>query len=99
MTKNMAVLDKKNKVINIIICNDEELETLTQITYLDENPAYIGGDYVDGYFYPAQPYPSWTRDNGTWQPPTPMPTDDQKYLWNEENQTWDILENVETQSN
>jgi hypothetical protein len=92
MSKNMAVLDENNNVINVVVCNDDEPETATQVTYTDTNPAYIGGDYVDGYFYTPQPYPSWTRDNGIWQPPTPMPTDDQRYIWDEATLTWKLYE-------
>lgn len=92
MSKTMAVLDENDKVINIITCNEDELDTETQVTYTDANPAYIGGDYVDGYFYSEQPYPSWTRDNGTWQPPTPMPTDGQIYIWDEATLTWELYE-------
>ena len=58
------------------------------IPYTDDNPAYIGGDYVGGYFYPPQPYPSWTRSNGTWLPPVPRPTEPGPWLWDEESQEW-----------
>ncbi len=92
MSKNMAVLDENNKVINVVVCNDDEPETATQVTYTDANPAYIGGDYVDGYFYSEQPYPSWTRNNGIWQPPTPMPADGQIYIWDEATLTWELYE-------
>jgi len=37
----------------------------------------------------SQPYASWTLDaNHNWQPPTPMPIDNQLYRWNEEEQVW-----------
>ena len=88
MSKNMAVLNKKNKIINIVICNDDQPETATQITYTDANPAWIGGDYVDGYFYTPQPYPSWTRNNGVWEAPIPMPDDGKTYYWDEAELTW-----------
>ena len=92
MSKNMAVLDENNNVINVIVCEDVQPETATQITYTDANPAYIGGDYVDGYFYTPQPYPSWTRDSGIWVAPIPMPDDGLPYIWNEETQSWDLDE-------
>ena len=93
MSKNMAVLDDNNKVINIIVCNDDEQETTNLIQYSDANPAYIGGNYVNGRFYAPQPYPSWLLDqNGDWQPPTPRPTDGFWY-WDEENLMWQQLEN------
>ena len=45
-------------------------------------------------FVPPQPYPSWTLDNATadWMPPEPMPTDGKKYTWNEETQSWDVVD-------
>jgi hypothetical protein len=40
-------------------------------------------------FIAPQPFPSWTLDaNHDWQPPTPMPTDGELYLWNEEELEW-----------
>jgi len=88
MSKNMAIIDENNIVVNIICCNDFEVETETQICYTDINPAYIGGDYVEGYFYPPQPYSSWTRNKGIWEAPTPYPTDDKLYKWNELTTSW-----------
>jgi hypothetical protein len=36
------------------------------------------------------PFPSWTLDENTllYSPPTPMPIDDNKYIWDEETLTW-----------
>ena len=46
-------------------------------------------------FIPPQPYPSWTLNEETclWDSPVPYPDDGQIYNWNEETQTWDLLEN------
>ena len=42
-------------------------------------------------FVAPQPFPSWTIDgNHDWQPPTPKPTDEKYYIWNETNKSWDI---------
>jgi hypothetical protein len=54
-----------------------------------DNPAFIGGDYVEGYFYAPQPFPSWTRDVGTWQPPVPKPETPSLWMWNEAAQEWE----------
>ena len=44
-------------------------------------------------FVAPQLYPSWSLDdNFDWQPPTPMPEDDNLYNWNEETQNWDLVE-------
>jgi hypothetical protein len=46
-------------------------------------------------FVAPQPYPSWSLDdNFDWQPPTPMPDDDNLYNWNEETQNWDLVEPI-----
>lgn len=46
-------------------------------------------------FVAPQPFPSWSLDeNHDWQPPTPMPEDDNIYSWNEDTQSWDLVEPV-----
>ena len=42
-------------------------------------------------FVTLQPYPSWTRQGSFWFPPVEYPNDNQRYSWNEENQSWDVL--------
>lgn len=44
-------------------------------------------------FYAPSPYPSWTLDEDTciWQPPTPMPVDDNMYTWDENTRTWTVI--------
>jgi len=88
MSKMMAVLDENNLVVNIIVCNDSVLETDSLITFTETNPAAIGGDYFEGYFYSPQPFASWTRESGVWMPPKPMPESLGFWLWNEEEQEW-----------
>lgn len=41
-------------------------------------------------FVPPQPYPSWLLNETTaqWEPPVPMPEDDQKYTWDESTTSW-----------
>ena len=56
-----------------------------------KNYAGIGYEYrsdIDAFVAP-QPYPSWSLDiDARWQPPTPYPTDDKIYSWNEETIEW-----------
>ena len=56
-----------------------------------KNYAGIGYEYrsdIDAFVAP-QPYPSWSLDiDARWQPPTPYPTDDKMYSWNEETTEW-----------
>lgn len=53
--------------------------------------AGIGYAYnsVRDAFIPPQPYPSWTLDDdANWQPPVAMPTDGQRYEWDETTTSW-----------
>jgi hypothetical protein len=92
--KTMAILDENNKVLNIAVYSDDEPETLNLITYQPTNPAEIGGDYFENYFYSVQPFPSWTRDKGRWIPPTPRPQDGKDYTWDEDNLNWILVEEI-----
>ena len=55
---------------------------------------YAGIDYTydatNDVFYAPQPYPSWTlnEESWLWQPPTPYPTDNKNYYWNESTLSW-----------
>ena len=50
-------------------------------------------DSLKDKFITPQPFNSWTLNvNDDWQPPTPMPTDDNLYSWNEETLSWDLVE-------
>lgn len=92
MSKTMAVLSSTGIVENIVIYEDSEPETENLVTYTEENPAYIGGDYVAGCFYPPQPFDSWTRQEGKWIAPTPKPTDGFTYYWNESELAWELID-------
>lgn len=41
-------------------------------------------------FIPPKPYPSWVLNESTcdWEPPSPMPTDEKPYVWDEESVSW-----------
>jgi len=45
-------------------------------------------------FIPLQPYASWVLNEDTcqWEAPVPYPQDGNKYTWNEQTQTWDLIE-------
>jgi len=61
-----------------------------------KNFAGIGYQYDDirDAFIPPKPYPSWVLNETTclWEAPVAYPTDGQKYIWNETNQTWELVE-------
>ena len=49
-------------------------------------------DSTNDVFVAPQPFDSWTLDsNHDWQPPTPRPSDDNFYQWNEDDQAWDLI--------
>ena len=52
-------------------------------------------DITNDVFYAPQPFDSWTLNTTTWlwEPPVAIPddADDVRYIWNEENQTWDAV--------
>jgi hypothetical protein len=93
MSKNVAILNE-NTVINIIIVNDDYKLNADEVFYTNENPAFMQGTYVDGYFYSPQPFLSWTRNQGNWNPPTPRPTTEGKfYYWSEDDLSWKEITN------
>jgi hypothetical protein len=57
-----------------------------------KNYAGVGFTYDsqrDAFIEP-KPYTSWTLNETTcrWEAPTPMPTDDKRYLWDEATTSW-----------
>tara|TARA_R100001244_G_scaffold30562_2_gene29447 strand:- start:1321 stop:1719 length:399 start_codon:yes stop_codon:yes gene_type:complete len=59
-----------------------------------KNHASIGYTYDESRdaFIAPKPYPSWTLNETTclWDPPVAYPADGERYIWNEDNQTWDL---------
>ena len=46
-------------------------------------------DPIRDEFVQPQPFPSWSLDaNSDWQPPTPMPQEDGRWMWSEETLEW-----------
>ena len=54
------------------------------------NYAGIGYTWDGTGFASPQPFNSWTLDADTylWEAPTPMPTDDKRYRWDEPTLSW-----------
>jgi hypothetical protein len=61
-----------------------------------KNHAGIGFTYDEDRdaFIPPKPFNSWILNEDTcqWEAPVVKPNDDNRYTWNETNQTWDLLE-------
>jgi hypothetical protein len=57
-----------------------------------KNYAGIGYTYdaVRDAFIPQKPYPSWLLNEDTclWEAPTPYPTDEKQYTWDEATTSW-----------
>ena len=87
MTLNVAIFDDNDKVSNVILVNDDYQLNANEMFYTEENPAFIGGDYFEGYFYYPQPFASWTRSEGKWIPPKPYPSEG-RYYWDEQLGDW-----------
>jgi hypothetical protein len=64
---------------------------------LRKNHAGIGYTYDEtrDAFIPPKPFNSWILNESTclWESPIPYPQDGNKYKWNEQNQSWDLIEN------
>ena len=78
------------------LCKRTSYNSKIRGTYAGKGFTY---NAVEDVFITPQPYPSWIREGSFWYAPILYPTDGSIYNWNEENQSWDISENVETQSN
>ena len=60
-----------------------------------KNHAAIGHTYDEDRdaFIPKKPFASWTLNETTcqWEPPVAKPIDNNYYIWNEETQQWDLI--------
>jgi hypothetical protein len=65
-------------------------------TPLRKNHAGIGYTYDEDRdaFIPKKPFNSWILNESTclWESPIPYPQDNNNYKWNEQNQSWDLIE-------
>jgi hypothetical protein len=63
-------------------------------TPLRKNHAGIGYTYDEDRdaFIPKKPFNSWVLNESTcnWESPIPYPQDNNRYNWNEQNQSWDL---------
>ena len=85
----------ENEAIGAAFCANLLGGTWKQTSYnarIRKNYAGIGYTYDEGRnaFIPPQPFASWTLNETTaqWEAPTPYPTDDKRYSWDEATTTW-----------
>jgi hypothetical protein len=86
----------EKEYIGAVFCEKLFGGTWKQTSYngnFRKNYAGIGYTYhadIDA-FVPPQPYPSWTLNaDANWQAPVAMPTDGERYSWNESAQAWEV---------
>jgi hypothetical protein len=76
--------------------NTRSGEHLLGGTPFRKNFAAIGYKYdqTRDAFIPPKPFNSWTLNETTcrWEAPVAYPDDENRYIWNETNQTWDLVE-------
>jgi hypothetical protein len=85
----------ENEAIGIEFCTNLLGGRWVQTSYnanIRKNYAGVGYKYdaaLDA-FIPPQPFASWTLNNETaqWEAPTPYPTDDKRYTWDEATTAW-----------
>ena len=85
----------ENEAIGIEFCTNLLGGTWKQTSYnsrIRKNYAGVGYKYdatLDA-FIPPQPFANWTLNNETaqWEAPTPYPTDDKRYTWDEATTAW-----------
>jgi hypothetical protein len=89
------------------VCKRTSYNTIGGVYYYNQEPSedqskafrknYAGiGYYYDEQrdaFIPPKPFPSWILNEDTclWESPIPYPNDGNMYMWNEDTQTWDLI--------
>lgn len=86
-------------VVDVIVANQSHIDTIAgQWVEASETSEFrghytgIGHTYNEEHdvFYAPQPFPSWTisAPDWIWKSPSPIPTDEKKYYWDEPTLTW-----------
>jgi hypothetical protein len=104
---HFAKLDNNNIVTQVIVSEQDFINSghvgdsflWVQTSYNNnfrKNYAGVGYTYdrVRDAFIPPKNHPSWILNEDTclWDAPVDMPDDDNKYTWNEETTSWDLIE-------
>jgi hypothetical protein len=58
------------------------------VTAVLANGAGVGYTYANGVFTAPKPFPSWVLVDNNWTSPTPKPTDNKFYQWDEPTTSW-----------
>lgn len=107
-----GLVDENNILIEYFKVNEGDTDILnylkekynaTNIFKMDlsKEIASIGEAYWNGnrFVWPS-PYPSWVFNDelNNWEPPIPLPEDNNVYVWNEETISWTMVPNLPTES-
>jgi hypothetical protein len=96
--KNWAKINNENVVIDTLVFDDDVIPSINlpegwRWIQSDRSPIGSTYDEENNFFIVPKPFASWSLDeNGIWNPPIEFPGDGNKYVWNEENQNWDLIE-------
>jgi len=92
-----------NRVVDAIVADQEHINSLPDKDFYIKNDGTKFNIAGIGYTYDAlrdafispKPYASWILNEDTclWEAPSAMPDDNQRYSWNEETTTWDLVDN------
>jgi hypothetical protein len=102
VVKNELLLDgsfQESEDRGVEFCQSLFGGTWKQTSYngnMRKNYAAVGYTYDSSRdaFIAPQPYESWVLNETTchWEAPVAMPTDGNRYIWNEETTSWDSVE-------
>ena len=100
-----AELDSNDNVVNIMMTTEAQISLMTGIfvKYGTEDTASRGEAIISGTynrikdkFISPKPYPSWVlNDSDEWDSPVERPNPGIPHMWDEQNQVWVQLEQIE----
>ncbi len=81
-------------IVNTIVAGDDfipliahQFDDVVEVTDVSPLPGVRWTVHADGYRSP-QPHPSWLWQGGDWVAPTPVPSGDGPWWWDENAQEW-----------
>ena len=105
VVSNQDILDEngqENEQKGIDFCSNLLGGTWIQTSYnakIRKNYAGIGYTYDETLdaFIPPKPFASWVldTDKAQWKAPVDYPTEEGRFVWNEETLTWDLIVEAE----
>ena len=88
---NFAKIGLNNKVIEVVSLHDNETKDSNGV--YSENLGIKFLTDMTGWAVWKQTFEDGTRTTCQWQPPVAEPIDENKYIWNEETTSWDLVDN------